>query len=96
MVRKISKEENRIQDSLEKLPFAEEDKKAWLEIIQNSGVNEEMVKDILAKASNLSPAEEEEALEVARNVAELTRNIQSWRLAQNLRNFGPQGRQRRR
>jgi hypothetical protein len=96
MVRKISKEENRIQESLEKLPFANEDKKAWLEIIQDSGVNEEMIKDILAKSSHLTPAEGEDPLELARNTAELTRNIQSWRLSQNLRGFGNRGRQRRR
>lgn len=96
MVRKISNEENRIQESIEKLPFAEEDKNAWVNIIQDSGVNEEMVKDILAKLHKLQPAEGEDALELARSTAELTRNVQSWRLAQNLRDFGNRGRQRRR
>jgi len=96
MTKKISKEETRIQQAIDRLPFAEEDKKIWKEIIQESGVSEEMVKDILAKSTQLSPAQDEDTLELARNTAELTRNIQSWRLSQNLRNFGNRGPQRRR
>ena len=96
MAQKIKKEEMQIQHSLEKLPFDEQDKKAWLETIQESGVNEEMVKDILAKVTHLEPVSEEDAMEHARNTIELTRHIQSWRLAQNLRGFGGRGHQRRR
>lgn len=94
MVQKISKEETRILDSIEKLPFADEDKNVWREIIQNSGVNEEMVKDILSRLTGFVASEGEEALVLARNTTELRRNVQSWRLTQNLRNLG--GRKRRR
>ena len=96
MTRKISREETQIQQSIEKLPFADEDKKTWIEIIETSGVNEEIVKDIIAKSADLSLSEGEEALELARNTAELNRRIQKWRLSENLRGFGTRGRQRRR
>jgi hypothetical protein len=96
MTRKISNEETQIQQSVEKLPFADENKKTWIEIIESSGVNEELVKDIVAKSAELSQPEGEDALELARNTAELNRRIQKWRLAENLRGFGNRGRGRRR
>jgi hypothetical protein len=96
MARKISKEEMNVLQVVEKLPFAAEDKKAWEEIIQHSGVNEEMVKDIVAKSAELSAAEDEDQLTLARNIAELNRIIHQWRLAENLGGFGDRRRQRRR
>ena len=62
MARKISKEEENVLHAVEKLPFTPEDKQAWVEIIQNSGVSEELVKDIQASAGGLSAAEGEDAL----------------------------------
>ena len=96
MTRKISREETQIQQAIEKLPFTDDDKKSWIEIIETNGVNEEMVKDIVAKLADLSQPEGEEALEIARNTAELNRRVQKWRLSENLRGFGARGRQRRR
>ena len=107
MAQKVSQEELHILQAVEKLPFTDEDKIAWKEIIQESGANEELVKDILAKSSELTTAQmtaadEGETHELARNTAELTRHIHSWRLEQNLRNLnnrgnrGNRGRQRRR
>ncbi len=87
MAHKISKEETRILQSIDKLPFLQEDKEVWKEIIQASGVNEELVKDMLEKSTQLVSPEGEEVLVLARNNAELARNVQSWRLAQNLKNF---------
>ncbi len=88
MAHKISKEETRIMQSIEKLPFTQEDRDVWKDIIQNSGVNEELVKDMLEKSTQLvTPEGEDDVLALARNSTELARNVQSWRLAQNLRNF---------
>ncbi len=96
MTQKVSQKEKLILQAIEKLPFAEEDKNAWKETIQNSGANEELVKDMLEKSSLLSAGEEGDSLALARNTAELTRQIHGWRLEQNLGNLSNRGRKHRR
>jgi hypothetical protein len=106
MAQKIGQEDLRILQAVEKLPFSDEDKNAWREVIQESGANEELIKEILSKsaqltaaqvnAAEITSAEEGEALTLARNTAELTRTVHSWRLEQNLRNINNRGRQRHR
>ena len=96
MTQKISQAELKILHALEKLPFSEQDKSAWKEIIQENGVNEDLVKDLLARSTELSATDEREQLELARNTAELNRTVHSWRLEQNLRNLNNRSRARRR
>ena len=91
MTQKVSPKEKLILQVVEKLPFSEEDKKAWEETIQKSGANEELVKDILEKSSHLTAGEEGDALALARNTAELARQIHNWRLEQNLGNLNTRG-----
>lgn len=94
MAQKMNPKEKLILQTVEKLPFNEEDKQAWKEIIQTSGANEELIKDILEKSSHLVAEGENDALVLARNTAELARQIQSWRLEQNLGNLSGRGRKR--
>jgi len=93
MAQKVGPKEKLILQVVDKLPFAEDDRKAWHEIIQSSGANEELMKDILEKYSHLAAEGETETALIVRNTAELHRLIQSWRLEQNLGNLP--GRRRR-
>jgi len=82
MTHKPLKEEQKIITAIEKLPFAAEDRTAWIETIQKFGLNEVLVKEIMGKIATLPRGEDE--LNVARSGAELNRLIQSWRLSTNL------------
>ncbi|MCJ7623251.1 MAG: hypothetical protein MUO76_07090 [Anaerolineaceae bacterium] len=95
MARNISKEEMKIIKSIEKLPFSDEEKKEWAEVINTVGMNEEIAKEMLSKSASLSPGENEDILDHNRSTAELNRNIRNWRLSINLRVFSNRGRRRR-
>ena len=82
MTRRSSKEEQKIIAVIEKIPFTVKDKKAWIKTIEEYGLNEEMIKEILSKITKLR--KKEDALSIARNGAELNRLFQSWRLSINL------------
>ena len=88
MTKKVSQKEKLILQVIEKLPFTEEDKKAWQEIVQTNGANEELLKDIIEKSSQLTAEGESETMALTRNTTELARLIHAWRLEQNLGNFG--------
>ena len=90
MTQKVNQKEKLILQAVEKLPFSDEDKNAWEETIQNSGANEELIKDMLEKSSRLVAGEEIDAITLARNTAELSRQIHNWRLEQKLGNL-PRG-----
>jgi hypothetical protein len=95
MARNISKEEMRIIKSIKKLSFNDKDKNGWTEIINTAGMNEEIAKEMLSKSGTITPGDDEDALNHTRNTAELNRNIRTWRLSKNLRDFGNRGRRRR-
>lgn len=86
MAHKAGPKEKLILQVIEKLPFTDEDKKAWNEAIQARGANEELVKDIQEKAAGLTAEGEAETMALTRNLAELTRQIHAWRLEENLKN----------
>lgn len=94
MAQKVGPKEKMILHVVEKMPFADDDKKAWAETIQSSGANEELMKDILEKSSQLTAEGENDAVALTLNTTDLQRQIQSWRLEQNLGNLP--GRRRRR
>ena len=94
MARKISKEEMKIRESIKRLPFKDEDKNGWIEIINTAGMNEEIAKEMLSLSAESTPEDEEEALDFARNTSALNRNIRTWRLSKNLRDFSGRGRRR--
>ncbi len=93
MAQKVGPKEKLILQVVEKMPFSDEDKKAWTETIQTSGANEELMKDMLEKASQLTADGESDTAELAHNSIELHRHIQSWRLEQNLGNLPGRRRQ---
>lgn len=95
MARNISKEEMRIIKSIKKVSFSDEDKNGWTEIINTAGMNEEIAKEMLLKSASINPGEDEDPLNHTRNTAELNRNIRTWRLSKNLRDFSNRGRRRR-
>lgn len=82
MAQRPSKDEQKIIALIEKMKFTAKDKKAWVKTIQEYGLNEELVKEIMEKVSKLRKGED--ALSIARHGAELNRLIQSWRLSTNL------------
>ena len=81
--------------SIKKLSFSDEDKNGWDEIINTTGMNEEIAKEMLSKSASLTPGKDEDTLDHTRSTAELNRNIRTWRLSKNLRTFGNRGRRRR-
>jgi hypothetical protein len=95
MTRQVTKEEIQILNSIEKIPFAPEDKSFWKEVINEGSLNEDVVKDIQSKLGGLQ-AGDEDPMELTRSTAELNRHIQTWRLSRNLRGFGNRGGRRRR
>jgi hypothetical protein len=53
MARHNTSEEQKLKTVLQRLPFDDEEKTRWLEIIDDSGLNEDLAKEILHKAAEL-------------------------------------------
>jgi hypothetical protein len=83
MARHQTSEEQKLKNVLKRLPFADEDKSNWIEMIETSGLSEELAKEIQNKAAEL-PRPEEEDMRRARDVVEVNNLIRRWRLNQNL------------
>jgi hypothetical protein len=85
MTPRSSAEEQKLASIVQRLPFEEEEKKRWTETINESGLSEDIAKEIRARMSEL-PRQEEQHLAVrqARDTAEVKSLIQRWRLQQNL------------
>ncbi len=83
MAHHLTAEENKIIGVIEKLPFSEEEKKGWVESLRNSGLSEELIKEIHAKLAAL-PHEEEANPRQAANILEMNRLINRWRLSSNI------------
>lgn len=83
MAAHLDQDENKILLVLGKIPFSEEEKQAWIEEIRNSGMHEELAKEIHTKTADL-PKDEANSVNQARNVTELNRLINHWRLSKNL------------
>jgi hypothetical protein len=85
MARHNTSEEQKLKTVLQRLPFDDEEKTRWLEIIDDSGLNEDLAKEILHKAAELPRSEEEDvSMRQARGVGEVNTLIRRWRLNQNL------------
>jgi hypothetical protein len=85
MARHNSSEEQKLKTVLQRLPFEDEEKTRWIEIIDDSGLNEDLAKEILHKAAELPRLEEEDvSMRRARDVGEVNTLIRRWRLNQNL------------
>jgi hypothetical protein len=84
MAHHLTTEENKIIVLIEKLSIPEEEKKAWLEILRNSGLNEDFIKEIHTKLAALAHEDDANPRQAA-NILELNRLINQWRLSSNLR-----------
>jgi hypothetical protein len=84
MAHHLTSEETKIIVVIEKLPFLEEEKKGWVDTLRNSGLNEELIKEVHAKLAAL-PHEEEANPRQAANILEMNRLINRWRLTSNIR-----------
>jgi hypothetical protein len=84
MAHHLTTEENKIIVLIEKLSMPEEEKKGWVEILRNSGLNEDLIKEIHTKLSALAHEDEANPRQAA-NILELNRVINQWRLSSNLR-----------
>ena len=83
MAAKLSPEEKKILAWVQKLPFDAETQKGWVETLEQSGMNEDMAKEIRTQAAALVAASGEQ-LNLARSVTELGSLINRWRLSRNL------------
>lgn len=86
MARRTSNEETKLLKVIEHLPVEPEAKTRWVEILQDSGLNEELAKEIQEAIAALELPEEEDArIRQARNSIEVNAAIRRWRLSQNLK-----------
>jgi hypothetical protein len=88
MTAHLSAEENKLIELLEKLPFTTEDSTAFVEAISASGLSEEVIKQIRAKAAELTQTDEAKHNNLTKNITALNQQIQRWRLNRNLRHAG--------
>jgi hypothetical protein len=85
MARHKTTEEQKLMTVLQRLPFADEEKATWIQTIDDSGLNEDLAKEIQHKAAELPRAEEEDvAMRRGRDLIEVNNLIRRWRLNQNL------------
>jgi hypothetical protein len=85
MARHSTSEEQKLKTILQRLPFADEEKNRWIETLDDSGLNEDLAKEIQGQAAELPRAEEDDvARRHARDVMEVNSLIRRWRLNLNL------------
>ena len=72
---------------IEKLNFADEDKKRWLEILHENGIDEETIEEIHKKFLEIPVEKNSGDWNRARNNMELTSIIKRWRLSLASKNF---------
>jgi hypothetical protein len=85
MARHKTPEEQKLMTILQRLPFADEDKTRWVETIDDSGLSEDLAKEIQQQVAELPrPDEEDVAMRRGRDVVEVNTLIRRWRLNQNL------------
>lgn len=85
MARHTTSDEQKLKAVLQRLPFADEDKSRWIETLDDSGLNEDLAKEIQNQVAELPRAEEEDvAMRRGRDAVEVSTIIRRWRLNQNL------------
>lgn len=72
---------------IENLPFDEEDQKRWIEIINESELEEFIIKEMKEKIAEFQEPTEDEILDRKRLLSELNLFLRRWRLSQNLNQF---------
>jgi len=82
---RISAEENELVELLERLPFDEATRTAWAESIRTSGLNEDTIKEIQAKVTELPEPDENQNVNRRKSIVMVNNLIRRWRLNRNLR-----------
>ena len=85
MAHHTSIDETKLLQIIDRLPFSEEDKKQWDEVINAGGLNENTIKEIQTKMAELPTPEEHQGINRTRDTANLATLIRRWRLNENLR-----------
>ena len=85
MAVKNTPEERKVLSMINSLPIEDEIKQEWIEIIRNTGLNEELVEVIKKKLGE--EEDESKKTEHMRYLAEFSRIIKQWRLASQMKNF---------
>jgi hypothetical protein len=81
-----SPEERQIIKLVEKIPFAEADRKAWIEQIQATGVSEELVEQIHAHLTSQTDGKAAIPNRAIYSV-EFSKAVQHWRMALGAKKF---------
>lgn len=88
MAIKTTAEERLLIKLIEKMPVTAEEKSGWIESIQTTGLTIELSDTIRQKLTNPAEGESPAGAAVrARNLTELTRIVNRWRLNQQSKNF---------
>lgn len=85
MAVKNTPEERKVLSMINSLPIEDAIKQEWIEIIRNTGLNEELVEVIKKKLGQ--EEDESKKTEHMRYLAEFSRIIKQWRLASQMKNF---------
>ena len=64
--------------------FTDEDKESWTAVINKSGLNEDLVKDIRDKLTAIPKGDDKQALKHTQAMMDLNGIVRRWRLSQNL------------
>jgi hypothetical protein len=89
MARRTSTEETKLLKVIERMPLDPDTKTRWVEILQDSGLNEDLAKEIQETIAGLEhPEEEDDRARQARASIEVNNTIRRWRLSENLKNMG--------
>lgn len=80
-------ETQRLIKFIEKIPFSDEEKKAWLEILHGDGISTELIEEIHQKFLKIDPEKLGGDWSRARDNMEITSILKQWRLSLSSRNF---------
>ena len=92
MPRRNVSDESKLVEIIKRLPFKKKDIKQWVATIEDSGLNEELAKELRTAIAALPRSEDDQGRSHARDAMELGKIIQRWRLTQNIRSFNQRNR----
>lgn len=84
MAVKITPEERQLVKLIKRMPLDAEDKKKWIETIEDTGLTEEMAEEIRQKLVDAPEGSPNKVL----TTVELNTIVNHWRLAGQKKNFG--------
>jgi len=72
---------------IEKLPFTQKDKKAWLSVLQEDGINDEVLSEVKEKFHKLPKSKFTNDWARAKSNMEFTNLTRRWQMTEASRNF---------